>query len=207
MTPPRLSAPEKAAREYLARELRERAPAELVHAGSFDEPTLEGEGATTIFRFRLPSANSAAACAADNDEHYVAIGQTEPNYFPAYGLSPDEAFSLHVGTRFMLGMRISRADPSHEPARARAELRAIAQNFNPRARIAEPRLLALFCCEDQHYGVYELDIDHETVLCVGADCPAGFYPDRRLPPQVVLRFHLGSLIRRESDRPANSRGA
>lgn len=207
MTPPTSAEHERAAREYLSRELRERAPTELAHVDTFDEPTLDGEGATTLFRFRLAPANATAACAAGNDEHYVVVGRTEPNYFPAYGLSPDEAYSLHVGTRFMLGMRVSRVDPQEEPAPARGALRAIAQNFNPRARVGEPRLLALFRCEEQRFGVYELEVDGEPVLCVGADCPVGFYTGRRLPPQVVLRLHLGALIRRESDRPADSRGA
>ena len=42
-------------------------------------------------------------------DYYVVVGLTEPNYYPAGGLEADDAFVLHLGTRFMLVMGIGLA--------------------------------------------------------------------------------------------------
>lgn len=89
------------ARTYLRRELRDLAPADLHLVGCFDEAPLEGEGRAAVFTIELPAAGAGGwePC------HYVIAGQTEPDYFTRYGLTPDEAYSFHIGGRFMLVMR------------------------------------------------------------------------------------------------------
>src|SRR5262245_47986993 len=88
-----------AAGAYLAGQLPGREVTGLALAGAFNEQTLAGEGAAAVFSFELrPGPGCQDSRPA---RHYVVVGETVPNYFPAYGLSPDDAYSLHIGTRFM----------------------------------------------------------------------------------------------------------
>jgi hypothetical protein len=191
------SARQAEAQAYLERELGARAPGVLTPVAEFDEQPLEGEGAASLFTFDLPPA--PAACGEDADaRHYVVVGATAPNYFPAYGLSPDEAYSLHIGTRFMLGLEIALADASAEPPAARENARRFVSLCNPDVPIEEIELAALFRCAEELYAVYAVSLGGRRVYCFGADCPPGFSELTQHPPQVALRLHLGRLIRREA---------
>jgi hypothetical protein len=184
------------AREYLARELGPRAPARLLPEGRFDERPLEGEGATAIFSFDM---QGRPGCAAEADaRHYVAVGQTEPNYFPAYGLDPDEAYSLHIGTRFMLTMGVQRVEAELEPPQARQALRVFVARYAAGAELTGVELAGLFRCEEAYFAVYRLRLAGEELYCMGADCPPGFYRCTQYPPQMALRLHLGGVIRAEA---------
>lgn len=193
---------EREAIEYLRGELGERAPEYLALAGEFDEAPLEGEGRTWLFEFDLGGGpTAAAACgagAAVDPRHYVAIGETTANYFPAYGLSADDAYSFHVGTRFMLGMELQRVDASFEPPGARAALHALLRQFAPGAAVEGEELAALFRCDGDYYAVYRVTVGSQAVYVFGADCPPGFCRLTQHPPQAALRLHLGALIRREA---------
>ncbi|MFQ5806671.1 MAG: hypothetical protein ACE5I3_09495, partial [Phycisphaerae bacterium] len=133
-------------------------------------------------------------------KHYVAVGETEPNFFPAYGLSPDDAYSFHVGTRFALEMGLQMVDASLEPPGARPLLRAAVRSYAAGAKLEKEELAALFRCEEGLFAVYRLTLDGQDVYCMGADCPPGFYRMTAQPPQVALRLHLGKLIRAEAAR-------
>ena len=123
-----------AARRYLAAELGERAPTELALAAVFDERPLEGEGRTAVLTFELPSGplSRSAGAAAGDPLHYVAVGETQPAYYPGYGLSPDDAYSLHVGTRFALVVGLRILPPELEPPTARPALRSLPISPNNR---------------------------------------------------------------------------
>lgn len=193
----------QAAREYLGQQLGVRAPADLTLAGLFDEQPLAGEGPVALFSFTLaPPAPGVA-----DPRHYVAVGQTEPNYFPAYGLPPDDAYSLHIGTRFVLGLGVGVADPADEPPAARAAMRALVAACNPGVAIEREELAGLYRCAAQLFAVYRVTLRGQDVYCLGADCPPGFYTLPGHPPQVVLRLHLGKLIRREARLEAQAAAA
>ncbi len=188
---------ESDARAFLERELGARAPAALVSVASFDEQPLDGEGPAVVYAFELPP--TPAACGAGDDaRHYAVVGQTQPNYYPAYGLSADDAYSLHIGTRFMLGMEVALVDDTLEPPQARDAVRQFVAMCNPDVPIEALELAALFRCEDELHGVYRVSLAGRPVYCFGADCPPGFSELTRFPPQVALRLHLGRLIRREA---------
>lgn len=204
---------EGVAREYLARELGPRAPAKLVFEGRFDERPLEGEGAAAIFSFLMsPPSGLKPAChdvPPEGELHYVAVGETTPNYFPSYGLPADDAYSVHIGTRFMLELGVSRIDDALEPAGARRRtadvLReairggsAASASVSDVQMIDEPRLAALFRVGDEMHAVYRVRVGEEDVYCMGGDCPAGFYRMTNHPPQAAYRLHLGKLIRAEA---------
>lgn len=184
---------------YLRPHLGERTPQFLVLEGEFAESPLEGEGRTFLFSFDLPPGPgvAAGACETYDPKHYVAVGQTTPNFFPAYGFSPDDAYSFHVGTRFMLEMELQKVDPQLEPPDARQLLRTVLANVAPGATVRSEQLAALFRCEDGYYAVYRLTLNEDDVYALGADCPPGFYKLTGHPPQMVLRLHLGKLIRAE----------
>jgi hypothetical protein len=193
---------EQTALEYLSQQLGERAPRAVRFEAAFDESPLEGEGRTELFSFDLPrSAQPAGAgCQPEDLRHYVAVGQTVPNYFPGYGLDAEDAYSFHLGTRFMLTMEVQRVDSELEPPGARSAARAFVADHAPRARASDPQLAALFRCEDEYFAVYRLEVDGDPIYLLGADCPPGFYRMAQHPPQAALRLHLGKLVRAEARR-------
>jgi hypothetical protein len=186
---------------YLRGQLAARAPQTLRFEGEFDEQPLDGEGQTALFSFELPpgtDVGSGAQPGAAEVKHYVAVGETGPNFFPAYGLDPDDAYSFHLGTRFVLEMGLQVVDASYEPPSARALLRAALVNYAAGATLEQEELAALFRCDEGLFAVYRLTLDGQDVYCMGADCPPGFYHMTEHPPQVALRLHLGKLIRAEA---------
>jgi hypothetical protein len=192
---------ERDALAYLRDQLDDRAPRSLTPEASFAEAPLEDEGPATVFSFDLPAADAACVTAGASPRHYVVSGSTRPNYFPAYGLDPDDAYSLHIGTRFMLDMQIGLADPADEPSAARDAMCSTVRQVAPDIAIQDESLAALFRASDALYAVYRLRVGGEPVYFLGADCPPGFYRMADLPPQVVLRLHLGKLIRAERSGP------
>ncbi len=199
---------ETAAREYLAAALGERAPRVLRAEGEIAESPLDGEGEVSIFAFDLVvGACEGAHPASGARPHRVVVGRTVPNYYPSFGLNLDDAYSLHVGTRFMLEMQIERVEPGEEPAGAREQVAGYVRGTNPRATLDDAQLAGLFRCDDKLFAVYKLIISGQPVYCMGADCPPGFYQLTQHPPQVALRLHLGKLIRFEARRPAREEEA
>lgn len=195
---------EQAAEAFLREALANRAPEALRYCATFHEAPLENEGETALFAFTLAPGATQAACAPEDALHYCAVGETTPNYFPAYGLEPDDAYSFHVGTRFMLEMEIQRIDNANEPPDARAMLRSVVRTHAPAAPLGIEELAALFRCGDEYFAVYRLPIDGKDYYVMGADLPPGFYEMTQHPPQAALRLHLGKLIRREAQRDRNA---
>lgn len=193
------------AREYLRTQLRDRAPNDLVFEARFEEKPLDGEGPAVVFSFDIQFAGCNTAGGGPvstptrSERHYVVVGETEPNYFPGYGLDADDAYSIHVGTRFMLVMELGLADPNDEPTAAREALRQALSTFAANAADAEEQLAGLFRSGGRFVAVYRLRLNGEQVYCLTGDFPTGFYRLTQFPPQVVLRLHLGKLIRAESD--------
>lgn len=179
--------------DYLAQTLGARAPGVLTLKASYGGKPLEGEGRIALFAFE------ADLSAADSNLHWVAAGETTANYYPDWGLSADEMYSVHLGTRFMLVMGVSQLPPSAMPEQAEIRI-AVDELFTRIApgesvEIIEPA--ALFGVEDERHLVLRLRIANEEVYALTMDCPAGIYRDTHLAPQVVYRRHLGHLIRRE----------
>ncbi|MBK8913860.1 MAG: hypothetical protein IPM64_04520 [Phycisphaerales bacterium] len=151
-------------------------------------------------------ALSNSLCAAGAIPHYVAVGGEFPNYFPAYGLDADEAFSLYIGTVFMLEMSVTRADPDVEPPGAAASVFGFAVRQAPGIRVERVELEALFRTEDVYFGVYSAIVQDRPMRCVGAlpfdianqSATPGFYDRIDLPAPVLLRLHFGKLIRQEA---------
>ena len=197
---------ETTALAYLRAQLGHRAPPELCFAGEFSVGGLEGEGVVTLFSLELPETglDLAAGSQSADRRHYVAVGETQPNFFPAYGMDADGAFSFHLGTRFMLELELQLVGPELEPPGARDLMRAVVAEYGGGQAIEREELAALFRCEEGLFAVYRLTIGGQDVYCMGADCPPGFYAMTEYPPQVALRLHLGGLIRAEASRELSS---
>ena len=178
--------------DYLREQLKDAAPSELTKPKLFERSPLEGEGATVVFEFTADIADRGA------ERHFVVVGQTEPNYYPAYGLDADETFSLHVGTRFMLVMGVAQCGPS-EPGDydAQADARAIVGRIAHEAAVEDVTIAATFDVEGEPHAVLRCKVAGESVYIFGRDAPPGFSRWTNLPPQVVYRLHLGSVLRRE----------
>lgn len=190
---------EAQARNYLQEQLRDRAPGSIHLKQVFEEGPLEGEGRVALFEFEL-APPPTGPCGAPDTQHYVFAGETEPNFYPSYGLSPEEAYSLHIGTRFILTVGIEKLDCSQEPPHFRAHMQQFVRGCNPTAAVANEECVLLFRCEDQQFAVWRLDINNTPVYFVGGDLPPGFYQMTEHPPQVALRLHIGGLIRAEEQK-------
>lgn len=177
--------------EYLREQLREAAPAELGAATFFRHSPLEGEGATVLFEFWASRGDAT-------DRYYVSVGQTEPNYYPAYGLEPDEVFDLHLGTRFMLVMGIGQCEPpgggAYDPM---PDARSVVDRVAPSAAIDDLRVAACFDVGGQRHVVLRGRVAGQEVYIMTGEAPAGFSPRVDLPPPVAYRLHLGAVLRSE----------
>ncbi len=186
---------QEAARSYLATQLADRAPESVQHLLTFHERPLAGEGEVHVLRFAI--APTEAAC--DGDEwHYVVVGETTSNYFPAYGLDPDDAYSVHIGTRYLLGTNAVGVDVGEAPADAEDNLRRVFAESAPDATLDQLELAALFRCDAGVMAIYRLQSGDQSFYALGADCPPGFHELTHLPAPVVLRLHLGKVIRQEA---------
>ncbi len=189
----------EAALDYLRRALGAAAPAALVEIGRLKQSPLEGEGAITAFAF------SAAVGGGTVEQYVVVAGDTEPNYYPVWNLSPDEYLRLHLGTRFMLVLQI--AQLPHDPeAAALADMRGQLAGVVPGQPVEDLAAAATFGLDRQRHVVARARIGPEPVYLLGGDLPLGIYRQVELPPHVVYRLHLGTVLCMEPD-PVDEPGA
>lgn len=179
---------------YLAEAMRESAPNTLGNATIFPSSPLDGEGAVAVFEF------GAQRSSLDAKRFFVAVGQTEANYYPAYDLTSDEAFSLHLGTRFMLVMGIGQAS-SAQLANVDAALaaKAVVDRVSPDLPVDDARVAAAFDVDGELHVIVSCRIGGRETYVMSGDAPPGIYERPSLPPQVVYRMHLGQVLRNEPD--------
>lgn len=188
---------------YLAEQLGAAAPKTLVNPTLFPRSPLEGEGPTVLFEFTADRSERG------EQPHHVVVGKTEPNYYPAYGLSAEEAFDLHLGTRFMLVMGValmketpteqSPGDSSETAYDAAADARGIVDRVAPGAAIDDLIIAAMFDVDGEFHSVLRCRVADEPVYIMGRDAPPGFSRRVDLPAQVVFRLHLGHVLRHEPE--------
>jgi len=183
-----------AALAYLRSVMRDRAPEQLGECRIFETSPLDGEGPTALFEFTIPSAS------AEQQRHFVAVGQTEPNYYPALDLSFDDAFALHLGTRFMLVMQVGVATSAGELDVARA-VQSLIDSVRPNEPVSDVELAASFDVDGQFHGVARCRIRNQSVYVFIGQAPAGFSTSIHHPAQVAYRIHLGRALIAEMERP------
>lgn len=177
---------------FLREQLGEAAPPSLSYPVIFPRSPLEGDGPCVVFRFVADLGGGGP------ENYYLVTGQTEPNYYPAYGLDPDEAFSLHLGTRFMLVLGVAQRDPlpddEYDPSR---DARSIVDRVAPEASLEEVRVAALLDVDGSLHAVLRCRIGREEAYIMGREAPPGFSRRVDLPPLVAYRLHVGSVLRVE----------
>lgn len=132
--------------------------------------------------------------------YFIAVGETVPNYYPAYDLDVQEAFDLHLGTRFMLVMEVGQADSSRLSAfDAVARAREIVDLVAPGEPIEALEVSSAFDVAGQLHTVLRCRLDGEEVFLFAGECAPGFSRRTDIPPNVVYRIHLGRILRGESD--------
>lgn len=188
---------------YLADQLGSAAPKTLLNPTLFPRSPLEGEGPTVLFDF------TANLSGRDEQPYHVIVGKTQPNYYPAYGLSAEEAFDLHLGTRFMLVMGVAlikesptEQSPDDSPELAydaAADARGIVDRIVPGAAIDDLTTAASFDVDGRIHTVLRCRVAGEPVYVMGRDAPPGFSKRIDLPAQVVYRLHLGHVLRHEPE--------
>jgi hypothetical protein len=188
-----------AALAYLAETLKAAAPADLTLEATFTGEPLEREGAMSVFSFD-------ASLRGDKPERYwVVAGETEPNYYPHWGLTAEQAYDLHLGTRFMLVVGVS-AIPVEELGDDAAEsVISFIGSVAPGEPVGDIEPAVAFAVEDGAFAVFRARIRDEEVYVLGLDCPPAIYSEAELPPHVILRRHLGVLIREEARREASEK--
>jgi hypothetical protein len=185
---------EALARAYLADILGDDAPESLEHDATYLGQPLENEGDMSVFSF------NASVGGDDEASYFVVAGQTEPNYYPSWGLSPEQMYDLHLGTRFMLVMEVSAVPAESLPDDLADQVRAFIGTVAPGYDPTEIRAMAAFNVAGEIFAVCSARIDEEEVYVFCLASPPGIYRDVHLPPQVVFRLHMGQLIRRESSQ-------
>lgn len=180
---------------YLRAQWPNDAPATLEAPAVFSRSPLEGEGAVVIYPF-----TSARAAAGGDPRMHVVVGATEPNYYPSYGLSVDDAFSLHLGTRFMLVMGIGQHEADGgDPYDAEDDARRIVSRVSSTAPVEDVRIAAQFNVEGEIHSVLKARVAEREVYILGRDAPMGFVERADLPAPVAYRLHLGRVLRAEPD--------
>lgn len=180
---------------YLRAQWPNDAPTALDAPTVFPRSPLEGEGAVAIFPFA-----TARVAAGGDPRMYVVVGATEPNYYPAYGLSVDDAFSLHLGTRFMLVMGIGQHEAgAGDDYDAVDDARRIVSRVSSTAPVTDVRIAAQFNVEGQIHSVLKARVAEREVYILGRDAPMGFVERADLPAPVAYRLHLGRVLRAEPD--------
>lgn len=174
---------------FLQNQLRDRAPTVLDGPWMFDVSPLEGEGPTVLFQFRTALADRPA------EPHWVAVGRTEPNYYPGAGLDVETAYALHLGTRFMLTMGIGAARSERlatlDPI---AAVRLHLDRIAPGTPIEDVRVAAAFELDDQLHAVIACRIGGQAAYVFAADAPPGFSTQVALAPHLAYRIHLGRVL-------------
>jgi hypothetical protein len=182
--------------DFLKRQFGDYAPAELSLLARYAGGELEGEGDVSIYGFRLFRQGQ------DPEECFLAVGETSPNYYPAWGLDPDQMYSVHLGTRFMLVVGVGQSPMESRDGGSSGveeQVRALLTTFAPGAPVTDFRVAAVFVAEAQRHVVCRMRIGDEGVYVISGDAPPGIYRQTHLPPHVVYRLHLGNLIRNERD--------
>ncbi|HEY3243509.1 MAG TPA: hypothetical protein VGM03_09175 [Phycisphaerae bacterium] len=193
---------EAQALEFLRTKLGADAPAHIHFAARFEEEPLEREGPMSVFSF------TTGVGGTEPQPYWVVAGRTDPNYYPNWGLTAEEIYSVHLGTRFMLVVGVSRIEPADVPLEGVAQkLHAFIATFAPGEPVefltpagdaaAHPVPAVCFRVDHDLHAVFRMRIGLEEVYVLGLDCPAGIYRQVWLLPHVVYRLHIGTLIRRE----------
>lgn len=186
---------------FLRRELKTAAPSRIKRVAAFAGAPLEGEGAMTVFSFTADIGESGVA------SYYVVAGETEANYYPAWDLSPEEIYRVHLGTRFMLVLSVAQRPANELSDELDPAARAFLESVAPQANIHDVAVRAAFQVDDQRHVVYRLRIDGETVYVFGGDGPPGACRLIDLLPHVAYRLHLGNVILSEAERDRRAEGA
>ncbi len=188
---------EPLARDYLARELGDAAPDHLVFVARFETSPLEGDGSASVYSF-------AASLGGNPPEPFYAVaGETQPNYYPAWNLSPEEIYDVHLGTRFMLVVGVAQLPVDELPGSLEADLRAQLDRVAPGEPVTRIEPVAAFRADDQRHAVCRAKIAHEDVYLLTGDLPLGISRRVDLPPHVVYRLHLGRTLRMEPSDDAD----
>lgn len=178
--------------DYLKEQLRDDAPQSLGPGTVFAQSPLEGEGAVVVFPFESSHG------AAPDPNYYVAVGASQANYYPAYGLNVQEAYELHLGTRFMLVMGVALRPPRPEDDfELEREARRVVDRVAPSAEIDKLELAASFDVEGQLHAVLRCTLAGKPVYVMAGEAPIGFSQKVHLPAPVAYRLHIGHVLRHE----------
>lgn len=183
---------EQAAFDYVRRELGNDAPPALCHEATYADEPLEGEGTMSVFSFDASIGGEPAGA------YRVVAGDTVPNYYPHWGLSAEQAYQVHIGTRFMLALRIAQLPESKIPPGAQERVVAFIGTVAPGEPVCNVKPAAAFDVDGETYAVFRATIADVDAYVLGAACPPGIYREVNLPPHVIFRRHLGAMILREA---------
>lgn len=176
---------------WLREQLANAAPGELGEPALLERSPLEGEGAILAFPFRADLGGNG------EKDYRVVVGCTEPNYYPAHGLTPEETLDLHLGTRFMLVLAVAQRPATNDGYDPELDARSIADRVMPDKPIEDLAVAASFEVGEQVHVVLRCRVAGQPVYIMGRDAPLGFCERSDLPPQVAYRLHLGRVLRRE----------
>lgn len=189
---------ETAALDYLKEALAQDAPQSLALETSYSGRPLEREGDMSVFSFQ------ASIGGQPEDRYWVVAGQTSANHYPHWGLTPEQVYELHLGTRFMLVMEVSSVPIGELPGDFPQQIEDFIGSVAPGEPVSDIEPAAAFLVADEVYAICRASVAGETVYVLGMKAPPGIYRDTHLLPHVVFRLHIGRHIRREAEGDTES---
>jgi len=186
---------------YLREQLGSDAPHTLGDPTVFTWSPLEGEGAAAVFAF------SATRGTNQPTAYYVVAGETESNYYAAEDLTPEEAWELHLGTRFMLVLGVAQMPisgaPEDPPYDMQGDAELIVRRVSDTASIDNVHLAAMFDVDGHKHAVLRARLSGKPVYIMARDAPHGFSTKTHLSPHFAYRLHIGHVLRREAKPDAS----
>lgn len=183
---------------YLREHFGDTTPSALNDHRLFPSSPLDGDGATVLFRFDADRAGDGP------QPYYVAVGLTESNYYDGTAIDFEEAFSLHLGTRFMLVLGVAQIPdapeslgPDDQPYDLERDARLIVDRVAPDASLEKIELAALFDVAGERHAVIRALVAGAPVYIMGRDAPMGFSQRTDLPAPVAYRIHIGTVLQQE----------
>lgn len=184
----------KRVNDYLRVELDLGSELSLTLVKQFDTHPLHGPGVGEVYTF-------SSALGADTAMPYFAVvasaGPT--NYYPCWGLTPEDIWAVHIATEFYLFMGVESLPASTEYERFAEEASALVRSQLQTDPIGPPlvetvyRLKAVEDYPEEYHAVGKVTHSKGTSSFVVGDIEHELFPPQ-LPGHVVWRLHFGRQI-------------
>jgi hypothetical protein len=180
--------------EYLRLEFAPEREFSLTLVKETEKHPLHGPGVNEVYTF-----NSAQGVNTSMAYYLVAARPGAVNYYPLWGLSPDDIWAVHVASEFYLSMGVEPLPATTQERRFRHEAEDLVRRQWGSPNSASPVLEQVFRLKPvqgyagEYHAVGKLTHGKERWAFVVGDVAHALYP-LDIPSHAVWRLHLGRQI-------------